>query len=326
LHPFALRRHLFVTKDFALWGHALEESGIQVFLVDDYEPWRQYLVTRLASQPELHVIGEASDGLEAVEKVSELQPDLIILDIGLPGLNGIDVARRVREQNPKAKILFLSENCYADVAAEALGTGAGGYVVKSDAASELLSGVRAVLEGKRFVSARLSLQAVNSVTETSDTSHQSEANPYLTFRENALISEFLRSMIDATGADCGNVQLYDSGNRVLRIVAHRGFEPEFLDYFDTVDCHHNCVCSKAMGDRSRCVVTDVVTDPLFSNDSRAVLLRAKVRSIQSTPLYTASGELLGMVSTHYCRPGGPTPDIWKPVDDLAASFTAMIQG
>ena len=248
----------------------MEKSAIQVFLVDDYEPWRQFLVTRLSSQPELRVIGEASDGLEAVQKICELQPDLIILDIGLPGLNGIEVARRVREQNPKSKILFVSENCYADVAEEAMSTGAAGYVLKSDAASELLSAVWAVLEGKQFVSARLSLRAVNSVTQTSDSSHPIEANPYLTFRENALISEFLKSIIDATGADCGNVQLYDSRTSVLRIVAHRGFEAEFLDYFDTVGCDHDCVCGKAMSNRSRCVVTDVVTDPVFSNDSRGV--------------------------------------------------------
>jgi DNA-binding NarL/FixJ family response regulator len=302
----------------------LEKSAIQVFLVDDYEPWRQYLATRLSSQPELHVIGKASDGLQAVETISALQPDLVILDIGLPGLNGIEVARRIRRQNPKSKILFVSENCSPDVAAEALGAGAGGYVVKSDAASELLPAVWAVLEGKQFVSARLSPDIVDSATETSD-SHHTDANPYLTFRQNASISQFLKSMIDATGADCGTAQLYDSRNRVLRLVAHHGFETEFLDYFDTVGCDHNCVCSKAMNDRSRCVVTEVLTDPLFSIDSRGVLLRAKVRSIQSTPLYTASGELLGMVSTHYRRPGGPKPDMWKPVDDLAASFTALIQ-
>jgi len=304
----------------------LEGSAIQVFLVDDYEPWRQYLVTRLSGQPELRVIGGVSDGLEAVEKASELQPDLIILDIGLPGLNGIEVARRIREQNPKSKILFVSENCSPDVAAEALSTGAGGYVIKSDAASELLTAVRAILDGKRFVSARLSPHIGNSTTEDSDRSQQVDSNPYLTFRENVLISEFLRSIIDATAADCGTFQLYDSRNRVLRIVAQHGFDPEFLDYFDTVGCDHNCVCSKALNDRSRYVVNDVITDPLFSKDSRGVLLRANVRSIQSTPLYVPSGELLGMLSTHYSRPGGPTLEIWKHIDDLAASFTSTITG
>jgi CheY-like chemotaxis protein len=106
--------------------------------------------------PELHVIGEVPDGLEAVKKAQELQPDLILLDIGLPALNGIEAARRIREVSPRSKILFVSENRSRDVTEEALRAGAGGYVVKSDAATDLLPAVQAVLQGKRFVSASLS--------------------------------------------------------------------------------------------------------------------------------------------------------------------------
>ena len=100
------------------------------------------------------VIGVGSDGLEAVQKAEELQPDLILLDIGLPSLNGIEVARQIRKLSPKSKILFVSQESSADVVWEALGTGAQGYVVKSDAGSELLEGVNAVLRGEQFVSAR----------------------------------------------------------------------------------------------------------------------------------------------------------------------------
>jgi len=111
--------------------------------------------TTFQRQPELEIIGRVSDGLEAVEKAQELQPELILLDIGLPTLNGIEAARRIRAVSPASKILFVSENCSVDIAEEALRNGAGGYVVKSDAASELLPAVKAVLEGKRFVSASL---------------------------------------------------------------------------------------------------------------------------------------------------------------------------
>jgi DNA-binding NarL/FixJ family response regulator len=83
----------------------VDESPILVLIVDDYEPWRRYFSTALQNKPELQVIGEVSDGLEAVQKAQELQPDLILLDIGLPTLNGIAAARRIREvfaciQNP----------------------------------------------------------------------------------------------------------------------------------------------------------------------------------------------------------------------------------
>lgn len=131
------------------------ESSIRVLLVDDYEPWRRFTWTTLLKQSQLQVIGEVSDGLEAVQQAKELQPDLILLDIGLPTLNGIEAARRIREVSPASKIIFVSEQRSSDVAEEALSTGASGYVVKSEGAGELLPAVKAVLEGKRFVSASL---------------------------------------------------------------------------------------------------------------------------------------------------------------------------
>ena len=133
----------------------MDKSPIRVLVVEDYEPWRRYFSTALQKQPELQVIGEVSDGLEAVQKAEELQPDLILLDIGLPTLNGIEAARRIRRVSPASRILFVSENRSADIAEEALSTGASGYVVKSDTGSELLPAVKAVLEGKRFISASL---------------------------------------------------------------------------------------------------------------------------------------------------------------------------
>jgi len=128
---------------------------IRVLVVDDYEPWRRFVRLTFQKRPEYQVVGDVSDGLDAVQKAQELQPDLIVLDIGLPTLNGIEAARQIRTQTPRSKILFLSENRSLDVAEEALRSGGSGYVLKSDAAGELALAVRAVLQGKRFVSASL---------------------------------------------------------------------------------------------------------------------------------------------------------------------------
>lgn len=134
--------------------------------MDDYEAWRRYYSTTLLEDRGLQIIGEASNGLEAVQRARELHPDLILLDIGLPRLNGIDAARQIQGVSPASKILFVSENRSPDIAEEALSTGAGGYVVKSDVGRELLSAVDAVLSGKRFVSARLFGQTSSeSITE-----------------------------------------------------------------------------------------------------------------------------------------------------------------
>lgn len=130
-------------------------APVRILVVDDYEPWRRFERLSLLVHRELQIIGECSDGDEAIQKAEELKPDLILLDIGLPTLNGIEAARRIRQVSPNSKILFVTENRSPEIAAEALSTGVAGYVVKSNAARELLSAVKAVLEGKRFLSASL---------------------------------------------------------------------------------------------------------------------------------------------------------------------------
>ena len=106
----------------------------------------------LQPRPDCQVIAEASDGLEAVQKAEDLKPDLVLLDIGLPKLDGIEAARQIRQRSPSSKIVFLSQNNDLDVVRAALGTGALGYVRKIDAGRELLPAVDAVLRGEQFSS------------------------------------------------------------------------------------------------------------------------------------------------------------------------------
>jgi CheY-like chemotaxis protein len=125
-------------------------------VVEDSEPFRKFICSTLGTRSELQIVGEVSDGLEAVYKAEELQPDLILLDIGLPTLNGIEAARRIRNVSPESKILFVSQESSADVVQAALATGARGYVHKTDAGSELLPAVIAVRRGEQFVGRRVS--------------------------------------------------------------------------------------------------------------------------------------------------------------------------
>ena len=123
--------------------------------MDDSRAWRRAVCSILQKHLDLVIIGECSDGLEAVQKSEELQPDLVLLDIGLPKLNGIEAARRIRQLSPNSKILFLSQNNRLEVVQAALDTGALGYVYKMKAKKELLPAVDAVLLGKQFVSSGL---------------------------------------------------------------------------------------------------------------------------------------------------------------------------
>src|ERR1700746_189527 len=126
---------------------------------------------------------------------------------------------------PGPKILLVSENRSLDTSEEALSTGAGGYILKSDAASELWPAFKAVLEGRRFFGASLSgHDPLTRDTGGSDTGNRIDDNPYFRSADSATISEFLASVIDATAADFGNVQLFDSTDRVLTIAAQHGFE------------------------------------------------------------------------------------------------------
>jgi len=131
------------------------QPSVRVLVVDDYEPFRRFVCTTLAQNPDLQVIGEASDGLEAVHKAQDLQPALIVLDIGLPTLNGIEAARRIRKVSPDCKILFVSQENSTELVHEALSSGALGYVVKTHAGSELLAAVETILGGRQFVSSGL---------------------------------------------------------------------------------------------------------------------------------------------------------------------------
>src|SRR5260370_24462957 len=124
----------------------------RILIVDDFEDWRRKVRQLLQDRPELQVICEVSDGLEAVQKADELKPDLILLDIGLPKLNGIEAARRIRQLSPSSKIINLSQDNSLDVVQVALSTGAQGYVYKTDVQSDLLHAIEAVLRGKQFVS------------------------------------------------------------------------------------------------------------------------------------------------------------------------------
>jgi DNA-binding NarL/FixJ family response regulator len=133
-------------------------SAIRVLVVDDYEPFRRFVCSTLEERSNLHVVGQAADGLEAVRRAEELQPDLIVLDIGLPKLNGIEAARRIRQLSSSSKILFLSQNADIAIVQAALDTGALVYVQKTHAREELLPAVAMVMRGSQFISRRLNGQ------------------------------------------------------------------------------------------------------------------------------------------------------------------------
>jgi len=131
-------------------------STVRILIADDHEVVRRGVRTLLESQPGWVVSGEAATGREATEKVTQLKPDVVILDISMPDLNGLEATRHIVRNSPKTKVLLLTIHESERVMAEMLEAGALGYVLKSDAAESLVAAVRALRQGKPFFTCRMS--------------------------------------------------------------------------------------------------------------------------------------------------------------------------
>jgi len=165
---------------------------IRILMVDDYKDWRCKVRVLLQTRPEWQVICEVSDGPEAVQKAEELKPDLILLDIGLPTLNGIEVARRIRRLSFNPRIIFLSADNSLDTVHVAMDTGAQGYVYKPHAQNDLLAAIDAVLRGGKFVSSIL--EGHKSDARESKSPHRHEV---LFYADEALLLDRFANFIAA---------------------------------------------------------------------------------------------------------------------------------
>lgn len=304
--------------------HRFEDWRIRILIVDDHSRWRALVCSIFACEPDLQVIAEADDGLSGVQLAIGLSPDLVVMDIGLPELSGIEATRRILATSPGCRILLLTTFDSPDFMEAAMRCGACGYVTKSRAGDDLLPAIRAVLAGNVFLSAGICATANGFNSPSLGSGRLS--NPFAAFGHSSAIQRSLESIVRGSRADFGNVQLFDSANNVLRIVAHVGFKSEFLEYFATVAHESNTVCSGAMAGRQRVVCRDICEYPFASNRATEVLLRAQVHSCQSTPLICQTCGFLGVVSTHYSFPGGPPPEVLTQVDDLTGDLIANLSG
>lgn len=299
----------------------------KILVVEDHEPFRRLISSLLQQSHELQVVGEASDGLEAIQKAEELRPDLILVDIGLPKLSGIGAAEQIRRLIPRATLLFLTQETDADVIRETFRIGGRGYVHKMRVQSDLLSAIDAVLRGETFLSSGL---------EFSESDHTSigfgrrldEISANLTRADKLpdLLIEILDAGIDITAADFGNIQILDQTTSELKMMAQRGFDSEFVKFFETIHCGENCACGMAFRNRKRVIVEDVATDPIFGDaEARKVMLRANARACQSTPLCSQTGEPLGILNTHYCRPARPSDRALQLLEVVARQAGDLIK-
>jgi len=161
---------------------------IRIVLADDHDLMRRGIRGLLESEPDLEVCGEAANGREAVELTSRLQPDVIVLDLGMPELNGLDALKLIHKEVPATEVLVFSMHDSEGLVREVFAAGARGYVLKSDAARYLVDAIRSLAHHKPFFTERISEAILNSlVSSASQGDKQSAAADPLTLREHEIL-------------------------------------------------------------------------------------------------------------------------------------------
>ncbi len=189
-------------------------NKIRVFLADDHLLLREGIRSLLGKVPDIEVIGEAGDGKEAVEKVAQLSPDVVLMDITMPELGGLEATQRIKQDNPQVKVLILTIHETSQYLAGMLNVGASGYVVKTTASSELTSAIRAVHHGDIYLYPSIARMLVEDYLQKVKVGEQKTSYEGLTPRE--------REILKYIAEDRKNKEIADLlGISVRTVQAHR---------------------------------------------------------------------------------------------------------
>ena len=162
-------------------------SKIRILLTDDHTLFRQGIKTMLSAEADMEVVGEASNGADAVTRAAETRPDIVLMDIGMTGLSSFEATRQIRRNRPETKILFLTMYDDEDYLVECMEVGAGGYVLKDSPAPQLISAIRDVNRGGSFLSPRMLAQLVDDFRSRIKSAHRLPRFATLTTREKEVL-------------------------------------------------------------------------------------------------------------------------------------------
>jgi two-component system, NarL family, response regulator NreC len=162
-------------------------AKIRVLLTDDHTLFRQGIKTLISVEPDMEVVGEASNGADAVTKAAETRPDVILMDIGMAGLSSFEATRQVKKNRPETKVLFLTMYDDEDYLVECMEVGAGGYVLKDSPAQQLVSAIRDVNRGGSYLSPRMLAQLVDDFRSRIKSAHRLPRFATLTTREKEVL-------------------------------------------------------------------------------------------------------------------------------------------
>jgi DNA-binding NarL/FixJ family response regulator len=258
----------------------------RVLVVEDHEWWRGHICSALEQSSRWTVVGAVADGIEAVEKARELKPDLILVDVGLLSLDGIQAARRILAHDPSSRILFVTEQQSLDIAEVALATGARGYIVKSDVGRELLLAMEAVVAGERFISPKLAGRVLDTTNDgrLARETRRHEVGFYA--NESSLLDDY------ATFAEAA----LNAGNSLIILVTgsrrdglHQRLQERGIDIDRTI-AERTCLWVDVPAALSSFVVDRRVDEARFWNVTSGLIMEAARASKRDLPRVSACGE------------------------------------
>jgi DNA-binding NarL/FixJ family response regulator len=258
----------------------------RVLVVEDHEWWRRYISSALEQASQWEIVGAVSDGIEAVQKARDLKPDVILLDVGLPSLDGIQAARRMLAHDPSSRILFVSEQQSLDIAEVALGTGARGYIVKSDVGRELLPAMEAVVEGERFVSGKLAGRGFETTID-GRVAREIQCHEAGFYSDESSVLDAYARFAEAA---------LDAGNGLLMVVAssrrdqlYQRLQARGIDIDHTIK-ERRCLWRDVPAALSSFMVDGRVDEARFWNAASALIMEAARASKRDPPRVSVCGD------------------------------------
>ena len=176
-------------------------SKIRVMLADDHTILREGIRVLLEAQPDIEVVGEAADGRQAVDKAHELKPDVVLMDIGMPAMNGLEATRHIKKNDPEVQVVVLTMHDNEEYVFQILSAGAAGYVLKRAAATELVSAIRAVHEGGSFLHPAVAKKVIQDYLRRADDLDDRASYDGLTDREREILTLIAEGHTNQTIAD-----------------------------------------------------------------------------------------------------------------------------
>lgn len=258
----------------------------RVLVVEDHEWWRRYICAELERTSNWQVVGTASDGPEGVQKARYLKPDVILLDVGLPGMDGLQAARQMLAHDPGSRILFVTEQQSLDIAAAAFGIGARGFVVKSDAGRDLLPAMEAVVEGERFIGAKMAGRGFEPRTDLRFAREMQRHEAGFYADESSLLDGYAMFIAGALDAGNGLVMVFSPlrRNRLKQPLRARGID------LDRALTDGRCLWMDVAAVLSSFMVGDRVDEGRFWSAATAVIMEAARISRVDPPRLSACGE------------------------------------